>query len=366
MTIEEWLQRATAEQATTLHRFNYDREQTYGGDTLTTSYAEFEAFLAPWPDDCGDTAHGLLNKFVESRATPERLLEDPPLDPRYSEPGLRHDSRSIFLRNLGMPLQHLQHIGFDVAAIRDVSGAVRDALNSGTAAPEQLQTWVEGLTPPRPTRSRASASPRYGGTRTARGAPAPKATQFGNDPWWFTYEDELTKEETRLKAQGIDRTAPLQRSGYVAGLRAVLGLDHKTDVLPDTTVAGGMTRDGNSAIVFRMAFQLAVTMPGHLSGNLHQPRIFSDGFPHLFLTNPSTASGGMTVRLKDRDCRHDDDLSCLCADDGLPEGVTPSYVVMGPACHREVRGVFLVLHNELSRFSPPSCDEIRARRPPAP
>lgn len=258
-------------------------------------------------------------------------------------------SRQVFLKHLGLPPGYLLRLGIVEADLDRVLGDVRLILRRGPvddAAEERLQDLVERIRPPAiPVSLPATVSRPPPPGMSFAGRPA---TTFGSEPWWFTFEEDLEAEESRLPP----RSLPLQRSGYVAGVRASLGLHNPKDAESDATMAG--------AIQFRILIQLATSIPSPASFSCRQPGIFSGGFPHLFVSNPRSRAGGRTVRLADKECPTHP--SCECAEDGLPEGVVPAFVVMRDSPDPEIRGIYLVLARDLDRFYPPSCNAIRAKR----
>jgi hypothetical protein len=217
----------------------------------------------------------------------------------------------------------------------------------------QLQAFADSIATVLPIDRHHAAPIASAADRLRRSPVDPKRS---NDPWWFTYEDELHRENEQLP----DPSNPLQKSGYVAGLRASLGLKHDSEQLDDHEAAGPgiVARRTIAAISFRIYIQFSMHIAEGDKDSLYQPSLFSGGYPHLFLSEPRKSAGGRTVRLKDKLCACPPD--CLCAREGLPEGIIPEQIVLATREHR-VRGVYLGLHRDLSRYSVPPCDEIRRR-----
>ena len=362
LDIDNWLALAEGEADRTLHKFNYERERSFGAPYLTAAHAAFADFLLTVDDSAGLTADEMLASFFAKQAIPSRLHGAPPPDARFTDPPVRNDSRQVFLKHLGLAPALLDHLGFDPLAVQTCLEEVSAQLRAASSAPsipeaveEQLQSLVESLVPdPAPPAHIPSKLLLPVAGRVHLSAPP---LGLDTSPWWFTYEDSLHVEELQLP----EAAAPLERSGYVAGLRATLGLSHASDRDPDAVAASG----GWRSIQFRVLFQLALRFDASLmmeeAKAFNQPSMFSGGFCDLFVTHPKSHDGGRTVRLRMSGCSHTT-AGCQCADDGLPEGVAPNYVVMGPDITREVRGVFLVLQRDLSRYEKPTCDEIRAKR----
>jgi hypothetical protein len=349
LTIDEWLSRAAREETTTLHKFNFEREKGFSSAGLQKAHQAFERFLEPIPSSDPSTANEILYKFRAECCEGPKSGASPVLPPdhRSVEPEVEFVSPPIFLKSLGLPDGYLRRLGLAPSQTARVIHDVACELRKGPPDPiaeEALQTMVaEIMRPPSatfiPSKSVMSLPSGY----SVRAAPA---TGFGDELWWFTFEDDLNAEEVRLP----DRASALQRSGYVAGLRASLGVHNSSDDLPDDAIGG--------ALKYRILLQIGAETPTAGRGAWRQPTMFSGGFPHLFVTYPRSERGGRTVRLRDSACSH---RGCNCAAEGLPEGVVPARVVL-EKCRPKLRGVFLALHRDLSRFSAPTCNEIRAKR----
>lgn len=353
MEIGEWLDRAELEQSDNLHKFNFERERSYGCAHLEASHRSFATHLAPIDATTDQrTADAILEEFYAGQSNSPRPLDDTAADVRYLPPGLRMRSRQVFLKHLGIDSSYLRRIGFRDADIRKVEDGVDELLRRrpiDAALEVELQAVVAEVLA---RLAAPTAIPRaVRGSVPGHPVMAAPATTFGDEPWWFTFEAELEAEERSLPP----RADALERSGYVAGVRSALGLHNVRDADTEADVAMG------GAFRFRVLFQLATDIPDALSKPWRQPGMFSGGIPYLFVSNPRSGDGGRTVRLMSRACGTTH-LSCNCGHDGLPEGVVPGYVVMAQAPSRNVRGIYLVLHRDLERYESPSCDDIRARR----
>lgn len=341
MRISRWLELAELEQITTLHHFNYERELVHRDAELALAHAEFERYLDTVADD-GSSAAKILKIFVEQQPTGS-------LDCRFPSPPIEADDRLVFLRAVGSDDTVLDTIGLDVSLLRAIEEKI--ALLLQTAMVDEsiegdMQTALTALVPRLRQRATTGPVPRLVRGRTYSG---PAAVDPSSTPWWFTYESSVAREEAILP----DRASPLQRSGYVTGMRASLGLFHASDSLSDAEMAR------RAGVRFRIFFQLAVSVPDSLREEARQPAMFSDGYPDLFVTHRRARDGGRTVRLKDLTCSHH---GCQCTQDGLPEGVIKRSIALSDECAAEVRGIYLAFSRDLSRFVPPSCDEIRRMR----
>jgi hypothetical protein len=352
LNLGEWLARAEREQSRNLHKFNLEREASYGCEHLKASHEAFEEYLALI--DSGRDSRGADEILVEYQATlshsPKGLTKTSK-DYRYLPPDLNLSSGQVFLKHLGLDSTYLRRIGFKDAHIRDAEDKITALLRSGRTGrlEADLQKIAKGVLPRKVDPAAVLRAYRGSPSSHSFGGP-PARTGFGTEPWWFTFESALKDEERRLPKP----SRALEKSGYAAGIRAALGLDNPGDRHSDTDVASA------GKIRFRILFQLVTRIPSKKNFPWRQPGLFSGGFPHLFVSNPRSHDGGRTVRLFDRSCATHP--HCRCAADGLPEGVVPGYVVMNEAPSRKVRGIFLVLHRDLARYSAPSCDEIRDRR----
>lgn len=341
MQVERWLELAELEQLTTLHLFNHAREIGYGDAPLQRIHDAFTDFLATANDD-GTPAGVLLKIFVETQAGA------PILDCRYPDPPIDAEDRLVFLRAAGSDDELLERLGFNAPLLRRVEERIAMLLQRGVDEDIEraMQSALDALRPTLTTRPSGGVPPRYLPGRTYR--PAVAVTR-ATTPWWFTYEHAVLEEERTLP----NRASPLERSGYVAGMRARLGLRHASDSTSDADMAK------HGGVRFRIFYQLTVSVPDALKNEVRQPAMFSDGYPDLFVTNERRPDGGRTVRLKDLTCAH---LDCRCIDDGLPEGVMRQNAVLDSSCDVQIRGIYLVLHHDLARFQPPTCAEIRAMR----
>lgn len=338
---------AELEEGHTLHKFNYERELSFSAAELAEAHERFRLFLLSVPDNSAETASEILRRFSHMQEETAKATGE---DDRYPGPPMRCDEALVFLKAIGKDDTVLDHLGFNTALVRDVEGRIAASLrhhplddDRQIELQEQLDALLPTLVPPALGTASLKAIP---GRSYSRGV---DVTDGKNWPWWFTYESAVVNEETRLP----DRTLPLQRSGYVAGMRASLGLHHANDDAGDADIAS------SGALAFRMFFQMMLTMPDPLGFEPCQPAMFSDGFPNLFVTNQRSNDGGRTVRLKDRSCSHH---ACDCGTDGLPEGVMRQRAVMSGNGVRTIRGLYLAFSRDLSRFQPPSCDEIREKR----
>jgi hypothetical protein len=351
LDLDDWLARAAKEEDRNLHAFNFERETAFGLPALLEAHRAFDAFLEPIPDSDPRGADELLAAFVKGQSLPLRGYGAAPTDARYIEPGLRTGPRRVFLRSIAVQEHFLIKFGLDPRAVitllRNVGYLVERA-PLDDAAEDEVQTLVKGVVPSAPPPAGSSRVPhRIARGRVYRGG-AP--VQYGSQPWWFTFEDTLDAEYARLSPTATS----LERSGYVAGLRATLGVYHPSDGLADALVAAA----GN--VKYRIYLQIAAEGPGAQEHAFNQPALFSAGIPELFVSHPRGLDGGITVRLKDMTCVHDS--ACACAADGLPEGVVPAYIIMDDMCTHEVRDAYFALHRDLARYVAPSCDDIRARR----
>lgn len=343
----EWLALARVEEANSLHRYNFEREQGYGDPVLTAKHTAFETYIA---SNARPTADAMLGAFFTNREG-DFLEPGGPVRPAAeTSPPLRNDSPRVFLKSLAAPEDLLSRFGINVIDVRDAKIDVAHALNAGpisSAEEQRLQEGLSKLIPVAPASPVAAPAHRVSPRFNYRSGAAPNRT-WQRSYWWFSFEDDLAAEVDPLPT-------PLERSGHVAGLRAALGVTNQSDAIPDATFAAGYN------VSYRIFFQVAVTTPDTLDGHFIQPTMFSGGDPRLFVSARPDLSGGRTIRLKDLHCRHSTPV-CRCADIGLPEGVAPANGLMDRACDFRVRGVFLALHRDLARFVAPSCDEIRDRR----
>lgn len=347
MTIYEWLALASAEEADTLHKFNFERERGFGNPDLDDAHAAFETYLSSIDvSTSGLSANDILDAF--SKKFDARVGGPPLPDLRYIGPPISLHSRQIFLKSLGLPPGYLLKLGIVQSEVtrvlHDISYMLRGGGRIRNAQVRKLQETVASVTKPRavslPPVSAGPALPGY--SLTSR----PPAA-VGNEPWWFTSESELEAEEAKLP----EKAPPLQRSGYVAGVRAALGLHNPSDSLRDSRI--------DDKLKYRLLLQVAAEPAAAAAGAWRQPAIFSQGFPHLFVSRARSADGGRTVRLLDRNCSHSS--GCDCGQDGLKEGIVPAKVVLDDDSV-EIRGIYLALYRDLRRFCPPPCNEIRAKR----
>lgn len=351
MTLDEWRHRALMESTETLHAFNHDREEAFAASDLAAAHHIFSVFLAEEPFDPRLSASEILQEFVatqESRS-PSCLVEP---DARFAGAPLRTGARRVLLKSMGVEEGVLDHIGFDFAEVSRVLTEVAEALTKTTQSPDleaRLQRKLETLAT---ATTRDRTLPRTSMDASRRYAEDWRLS-VGTTPWWFTFEDALEAELGELRRD----PEPLERSGYAAGLRCLMGLWHPSDHVRTTT---SFAEAGWMALRYRVLFQLRFEPSEREEQLMRQPANFSDGTPRLFVSAKRHAEGGLTVRLVDETCEHT--TGCKCATDGLPEGVFPTFSFMSGDGPYEVSGIYLLLDRDISRYQTPTCDWIRNRR----
>lgn len=164
-----------------------------------------------------------------------------------------------------------------------------------------------------------------------------------NKIWWCSTLTDVVGEEQSLPKPSND----VLKSGYVAGMRASLGLmSNEYDLAPDEM---GYPQG-------RLLVQVELKRNAANEIAQFQPNLFSEGFIDLWQARrPSPPKVmGRTVRLKSNVCKKS---PCICASAGLPEIVVWSDDVLNTA-EPAIRFFGYLFYRDIVDYSVPEVDEI--------
>lgn len=318
-TVEQWMELA-ADEGELLMAYNCDREQGWrlGCNELDTIYREFEKFLDTEKPDAAKGSIGILAAFGEKQT-------DAGSKPR-KHPSMRGcptccKDALIFLKSaVNKDLarifygreDHFQPLAGEIRdLITDADGDWKKEIQAAVVkVASQISrdlTEVENL-------SRSVTTPH--GSPDTSSEMRDRFTEKCDRVWWFTSGNCIDEEE---RAQAADADFAT-RSGYVAGMRACLGLaDNCWDAGDDVTAA----MEGN--VAGRIYVQLELSKETAEALEKRQPTTFSGGLPDLFVARAPDPDvlGGQTVRLVRDGCINTDCPSekCTCASAGVNEGL---------------------------------------------